>query len=226
MYHYVTDKTFIRQSYSICADLVNQLVQRLKQDGIRTRMATVGSKGRGLITQNGKKPIDYDFNLIVHNADQYGPRNLKRGIMQAFNDVLRRNGWGDCKDSTSVITTEKMVLKGSRTPFSIDLCIVRIDPYGGCRRLIHHKTGFEVWDQYTWQQAPRSEKLAEKERDLKPDHWNEVRETYLNKKNMYLRRNDDMHPSFICYIEALNEVYYKYYPVFSMSAFFDTIAER
>ena len=39
--------------------------------------------------------------------------------------------------------------------------------------------------------------------------WNEVRDTYLEKKNLYLRKNDHNHPSFICYIEAVNEVYYK-----------------
>lgn len=38
----------------------------------------------------------------------------------------------------------------------------------------------------------------------------EVRETYLNKKNMCLRRPDDnSHQSFICSIEAVNEVYNK-----------------
>ena len=39
--------------------------------------------------------------------------------------------------------------------------------------------------------------------------WKEVRDTYLDKKNMYLRRQDKNHPSFNIYIEAVNEVYYK-----------------
>lgn len=30
MYHYVTDKEYLKQTYSICADIVNQLVQELK----------------------------------------------------------------------------------------------------------------------------------------------------------------------------------------------------
>ena len=30
---------------------------------------------------------------------------------------------------------------------------------------------------------------------------------YLNIKNRYLRQNDHDHPSFICYIEAVNNVY-------------------
>ena len=34
-----------------------------------------------------------------------------------------------------------------------------------------------------------------------------VREQYLALKNMYLSKNDINHPSFICYIEAVNNVY-------------------
>ena len=34
-----------------------------------------------------------------------------------------------------------------------------------------------------------------------------VRDKYLELKNMYLRRGDRDHPSFICYIEAVNNVY-------------------
>lgn len=41
----------------------------------------------------------------------------------------------------------------------------------------------------------------------KTNDWNEVRETYLKKNNMYLIGNDYNHPSFNCYIEAINEVY-------------------
>ena len=50
MYRYVTDKEYLKQTYSICADIVNQLVQNLKKYGIKSRMSAVGSKKRGLIT--------------------------------------------------------------------------------------------------------------------------------------------------------------------------------
>ena len=65
-------------------------------------------------------------------------------------------------------------------------------------------------DQWYWNQVPNSHALRDKESFLKPNYWMEVRETYLYKKNMYLRRPyDNDHPSFICYVEALNEVYNK-----------------
>ena len=37
--------------------------------------------------------------------------------------------------------------------------------------------------------------------------WQLVRSQYLDIKNRYLRQNDHDHPSFICYIEAVNNVY-------------------
>ena len=37
--------------------------------------------------------------------------------------------------------------------------------------------------------------------------WNEVRDTYEELKNLYLRRGDRDHPSFVVYVEAVNQVY-------------------
>lgn len=37
--------------------------------------------------------------------------------------------------------------------------------------------------------------------------WELVRTQYLKIKNRYLRQNDHDHPFFICYIEAVNNVY-------------------
>lgn len=44
-------------------------------------------------------------------------------------------------------------------------------------------------------------------------YWNEVRNRYKEKKNMYLGRPDEKenHPSFNVYIETINEIYYKYF---------------
>ena len=65
-------------------------------------------------------------------------------------------------------------------------------------------------DQWYWNQIPNSQDLRQKEDALKPDYWPVVRETYLQKKNLYLRRPyDHDRPSFKCYIEAVNEVYDK-----------------
>ena len=213
MYHYVTDKEYLKQTYSISADIVNQLVQNLKKYGIKSRMSVVGSKKRGLITQDEKEPIDYDFNLWIESADNLNyvnnPRELKGIIINAFNEVLEWNDWETCDDSTSAITTKQRVLKnGNKTPFSIDVCIVREDGRGNWYRLIHRKTGFTAYDQYSWQLGPTTREIFNKEEYLKSGYWMRVREAYLDKKNMYLTRQEmENHPSYNCYIEAVNEVY-------------------
>lgn len=213
MYHYVTDKVFLKESYSICADIVNQLVQNLKGYGIASSMSVVGSKRRGLVTQNENEAIDYDFNLWINEAQDINivnePRIIKNTVIEAFNDVLEWNGWHSCEDSTSAITTKQRVLKkGNKTPFSIDICVARVDRWEDWYRLIHRKTGIVSYDQYYWVKGPQTRDLKSKEDFLKPDYWLKVREIYLDKKNMYLSRQDmENHPSYNCYIEAVNEVY-------------------
>lgn len=210
MYHYVNDKEYLRESHKICADIVNQLVQELRNNNIETKMRLVGSGKRNMVTQNEREAIDYDFNLIIEDSPQWDGRWIKSIVIDAFNYVLDKNDWGNCKDSTSAITTEKRVLtKGNKTPFSIDICIVRIDRFGCWNRLIHKKTGIVQCDQYYWNQGPSAKEIRKKEERLKsnPKLWCEVRERYIKKKNMYLTREDYNHPSFKCYIEAINEVY-------------------
>lgn len=43
--------------------------------------------------------------------------------------------------------------------------------------------------------------------------WGEVRTKYLDKKNMYLLRGDTNHPSFVVYVESVNETYNKYFDI-------------
>lgn len=195
MYKFVTDKVYLKESYRICAGMVNQLVQNLKGRGIQARMAVAGSKKRGLVTQNEREAIDYDFNLWIEEAQNIDiwndPRQLKTTIIESFNEILVRNDWKTCDDSTSVITTKKVQLeKGNKTPFRIDLCIVREDDCGNWYRLIHKKTGNTRSDQYCWEQGISIKDLNSKEKFLKPAHWMKVRETYLVKKNMHLSRQD------------------------------------
>ncbi len=214
MYHWVDDRDFLKRAFDLCANIVNQLIQNLKKYGIDAKMNVVGSKSRNMITQNADQPIDFDFNLLIENSyDISSARDLKEDIRKAFNEVLSANGLDDCEDSTSALTTKKIHLKdGNMTPFSIDICIVKRDCYG-LHRLIHKKTGYVDNDQWIWNLVHNTEKLDEKEKALKPDCWLEVREAYLEKKNLYLKRQEMYnHPSFNCYIEAVNEVYEKVNP--------------
>lgn len=69
MYYWVEDQDFLARAYHDCVDIVNQLVQELKNYEIEAQMNVVGSKKRNMITQNSNEPID--FNLLFLNADDY-----------------------------------------------------------------------------------------------------------------------------------------------------------
>lgn len=219
MYHYIEDKGFLKHMRSHCSTIINQLVQCINNDSVMAVEAhLVGSGARNLITQNANEPIDLDYNLCVLEVFEIGfnsSQAIKEYIRQHFNKVLNQNGWGDCRDSTSALTTElRHFIKGNDTEFKIDLAIVRQSHYG-LERLIHSKTGIISLDQWYWNQVRDSKGLADKVRKIKSENWwLEVRDKYLEKKNMYLRQGDtDNHPSFNVYIETINEIYYKYFNI-------------
>lgn len=214
MYHFVEDKDFLKRMNNLCSGIVNQLVQMINNEGLLDVEAhLVGSGGRNLVTQNADEPIDLDYNLCIIDSIKFNIndcKNIKEYVRKSFNKVLKRNGLADCQDSKSALTTEQIRFKtDNKTLFSIDLCIVTEDE-NGWWRLIHKKTGIIQTDEWIWNQGRDSQRLMERVEWLKDNNlWAEVREVYLDKKNMYLKRNDHDHPSFICYIEAVNQVYYE-----------------
>lgn len=200
---------------SSCSDIVNRLVQNINKDGyLEVSMEMIGSGARNLITQNANEPIDLDYNLIILyiDGDIRNTKKIKEYVRIKFNEVLATMGLNDCEDSKSALTTKKMHFKSeNRTNFSIDLAIVYESNDGAWHRLIHEKTGYTGLDKWYWNEMPQSSGLRKKIEWIKNENlWLKVREAYLNKKNMYLRRRDTNHPSFICYIEAVNEVFNKY----------------
>ena len=166
-----------------------------------------------MVTQNENGPIDFDYNLNVLSCDDWGNgRAIKELVRKAFNRVMHKNRLLDVEDSRSSLTTKPIYFTDDpRIEFSIDLAIVTMNEGGTWERLIHKKTGFVSFDEYYWNQVPNSREIREKAQVLKREgYWNIVREQYLMIKDTYLRRNEH-HPSFVCYIEAVNNVYNQYF---------------
>ena len=215
MYYFIQDKEFLKRLKGTCNDIVNQLVQSINNDSVMTvKACLVGSGAKNLITQNEDEPIDLDYNLCIVNTESINIRNgyeIKEYVRKQFNKVLSSNGWDDCDDSTSVLTTGNYSFQnGNKTKFSIDIAIT-CKYLNNWQRLNQQKTGFVNRDRYYWNEVQNSGRLEEKVRILKAeDLWDEVRDTYLEKKNFYLCRNDHNHPSFIVYVETVNQVYNKY----------------
>ena len=97
-------------------------------------------------------------------------RAIKEYIRKQFNAVLNANGWSDCEDSTSALSTERRhFTQGNATEFSIDVAIVA-EGRNQWYRLIHEKTGFAAYDRYYWNEAPSSEGLSARVAKLKQTH--------------------------------------------------------
>ena len=214
MYEYVVEKE-VKRYRSECSHILEQLRDLLNTEyGINTQFSLVGSGGdsRNMVTRNGDGPYDLDYNLIIlEMSNEYWNdlRKLKDIVRNSLNKIVKDTLFSDGKDSHSVITSILHFTDTPKVKFSFDMAILAKNSKGNFCRLIHNK-GYS--DSFTWDEVPSSHNVKEKADILKRNSlWNEVRETYLNKKNMYLRRHDDNHPSFVVYVESVNEVYNKYF---------------
>jgi hypothetical protein len=214
MFEYVEDKQFVSRMRSLCGEVMQVFCHILKEEyniGAQFYLAGSGAKKKNLIMQNGSEAIDLDYNLQIVRCENFDNcRNIKESVRKAFNKALHKFRWGDCEDSTSSLTTKKRhFTQGNDTEFSMDVCIVRTGADGNLKRLIHDKTGWTTcYGEYYWKRAPNSKNIKKKVEYIKKNgKWELVRIQYKDIKNEYLRRNDHDHPSFVCYIEAVNNVY-------------------
>ena len=198
---------------SDCSDVLKETCELLKEKGISAQFSLVGSGARNMITRNGDGPYDLDYNLLIMKAEERywnDLRLLKETVRNALNRAERREFFSDAQDSTSCLTA---LLHFKDTPnvnveFSFDVAIIKKNRNGNYMRLIHNKP----WNQYTWNEVPHSHQVTDRANELKnAGLWEKVRDRYLDKKNMYLSRQDHNHPSFLVYVEAVNEVYSQHF---------------
>ncbi|MBB5225905.1 hypothetical protein DYE50_11455 [Treponema ruminis] len=213
MFKFVSTRT-VKRYKSYCADILNQLKMSLINNyGIEIGIDLIGSGAKNLVTQNENEPFDLDFNLIITSfGDYYKPndsndlRELKDLIRNELNEILEKEHFRDAQDSKSVLTARLFFANDpKKKEFSFDIAILARNSLGNYCRLIHEKGSI---DRLYWNEVPSSHDIYEKSTELKEyGWWQDVRETYLKLKNMYLQHNDHTHPSFIVYVEAVNKVY-------------------
>lgn len=196
---------------SDCSRTLKKTCEVLRAKGISAQFTLVGSGARDMITRNGDGPYDLDYNLLVVKADdEYrDPRLLKDTIRNTLNKAVGGKFFSDAQDSTSCLTALLHFKDTPNVEFSFDVAITTKNKNGNYMRLIHNKNVYALGlDQYTWNEVPNSHQVKDKADELKKAGlWEKVRDRYLDKKNMYLSRQDHNHPSFLVYVEAVNEVY-------------------
>ena len=210
MYKYFEDKQLLKIIQTNCSKLVKELENELRLNGLNSQVFLIGSGGRNMVMQNENEPIDFDYNLNVLSCNNIkNCFQIKEIVKKCFNIVMRRNKLCDVDDSKSSLTTKQFYLiEYPNVIFSIDVGIVTQDKNRNWYRLIHKKTGNTHKDEYFWNKAQNSKDYNKKAKKIKDvSCWQLVREKYRYLKNIYLIRNDYNHPSFICYIEAVNNVF-------------------
>ena len=211
-------KSIYKHFFNRCYNLLVPLLKELKKLGINSQLYPIGSGKRHLVTQliiEGKEqPFDLDFNLEIDvNTSPKKYRNLKKlkdTIRNTLNSIIHNENsndfFSDAQDSTSVISVPLHFKDSEDIQFSFDLAIVSRNSYGNLQRLIHNKKD----ELFTWSPAKKSKGFESRAEKLKTaELWNQVRNRYLQFKNQFI--NDSAHPSFICYIMAVNEVYSKFF---------------
>ena len=196
---------------SDCSNVLKETCELLKEKGISAQFSLIGSGTRNMITRNGEGPYDLDYNLLIMKAEERywnDLRLLKETVRNALNRAERNELFSDAQDSTSCLTALLHFKDTPNVEFSFDVAIIKKNPNGNYMRLVHNKS----WNQYTWNEVPNSHQVKDRADKLKrAGLWQKVRDRYLEKKNMYLFRQDHNHPSFVVYVEAVNEVYNKYF---------------
>ena len=217
MYKLLNAKT-VKPYKSFCSDKLNQLKNIMFNDyGFECDFSLIGSGARNLITQNENEPFDLDYNFYLYSFPEDFDINstqdlkwLKDTMRTELNNILKDTAFKDAQDSTSVLTARLFFTNDpQRKEFSFDIAILARNKIGNYCRLIHDKSLIE---RFYWNEVPNSESVYNKAEELKENGWwEDVRDKYLELKNMYLTRFDfHQHPSYVCFVEAVNLIYQQY----------------
>ncbi len=213
----IVDEAKCRRYRSDCSTVLKQVCSMLKEKGISAQFTLVGSGARNMVTRNGDGSFDLDYNLEITKAsEEYWNdlRHLKDTIRILLDKAEKLNCFSESQDSTSCLTALLHFKDDPTVKFKFDVAIVSRNSKGKLCRLIHNKNAWGYGkDQYVWNEIPDSHDIAQKTRRLKAEGlWLTVRDRYIDRKNMYLSRWwDKDHPSFIAYIETVNEIYCQYF---------------
>lgn len=207
MYKQVSEKQ-VAHYKSLCQSALDKLRAELKKKhGISIRIVLVGSGARNVVTRNGDGPFDLDYNLVLPSIPQEytgSPEKLKTLIRETLDNLVPGN-FTHGKDSTSAITYLLHSPDRKKVEFKVDVALVLAGK--NCyNKLVHDKkTG-----RYIWNKIRKSADIDTKLAAIKnAGRLDAVADIYYQKKNAYLSRQNSDHPSYVAYIEAVNEVYQK-----------------
>ena len=204
MYEFVS-KNEIRDVSKAVRTIINNVQKSSLREYFTFDFFLIGSGAKNLVTRNGDEgAFDLDYNFVIQKDKQgliNNPKKIKELFINAFNDSNPGLGFNPANNSTSVITSR--LVYGNRLHFSFDVAILCEGNNGNYLKIVQNKTN----GQYYWNEIKSSREYKSKMDVIKEAGlWNELRENYLNRKNLYLTRNEEK-ASFSVLLEVLNELY-------------------
>lgn len=185
-FEYVTKKEYLPVKNELI-ELIN-LVQDEVRDKFTFRFDFIGSASRNMITRDKKSNTGYDFdvNIRVNDDDnEYSAKEIRRILKEGFDKHSKKFQYDYAEDSKRVLTIKVKDRKNSKILHSCDFAVV--NDYTDNQ--VNDRQEFIYFNKkqntYEWQEQPEGfymldEKIGWiKENDL----WQEVRDSYIERKN-------------------------------------------
>ena len=211
-FEYVSKKEYMPVKKQIL-ELIH-LVQNEVRDEFTFDFRFIGSASRNMITRDkkGNTGYDFDINLYVNDDENdYKPGKIRNVLRKAFDKYSRQYGYDFAEDSKRVITLKVKDTKNSRVLHSCDFAVVNDYEEAGEERqefIFFNKKQ----NQYKWQSQPEGfYELPEKIQWIKDNGlWLELREKYIQLKNMNMDHNKKSRSIFASACSAICNEYGAY----------------
>lgn len=187
-----------KEEWQPVRDELYEIIHKL-QDEVREYFTFqyhfVGSSKRNMITRgkNSNTGFDFDVNIEVNDPNEnYSAeeiRNILRSGLDRVTNPYGRSifGYDYTEDSTRVLTIKVKDKANSRIIHSCDFCVVN-DCEDGRQKYIRYN---KKQQSYSWEYQPKGYyELPKKIEWIKKNGlWQQVRDVYLDKKNMNTDKN-------------------------------------
>ena len=190
-------------------EIIHKLQKEVRDD-FTFQYRFVGSSRRNMITRDrlSNEGFDFDVNIEVNDPDEaYSAKEIREILRRGVDKVTNPSfcypvrGYDYAEDSTRVLTIKVKDKSNSRILHSCDFCIVYECDDGRQQYIRYNKSKHS----YSWEFQPKGyDKLHVKTEWIKKHRlWQQVRENYIEKKNM---NDDDNKKSRSIFAETIHQV--------------------
>jgi hypothetical protein len=190
-------------------DIIHNLQDELRQEGVTFQYKIIGSGGKNLVTRvvNGNTGFDFDYNFVVQKDANLDAKELKLLFIGKLEIVIEDSEYNHVSNGKKVMTIKVIDQENSSIVHSCDFAIT-IEYLDDDKELNQEILIHQSNNNYFWNQKPSRINYTLKLSNLKENGlWAELREEYITLKD---NNQDENKKSFTLFHEAINNVYNQY----------------